>query len=385
MKRMINVCGTALLGCALGVTCTGYAQKVDLLKPEVQAKELAARRFIESFGDTTIPYTVTVQKYKDATTKSGYPLKDFDGYAVTFPKDIQARLDLLDRKVLHDTLMDYFDDARHSFTVTVLMLEETTLYRPREHNGMRKRKGIGLIDVQALVKADKQLWNENFVPSPNMDNYVFVVRQDVFLSACYWSLAVAYSNPLYKTLIGPSYRYSVLMGSIPAAYAGKVFRGEDAPVVRADCNTLFGGIFDKYPAAFRYTAPTQIEAYPFITSAAWEEQRGQDTQKFLKNCRENDPASNPHLPALTMAMFTVDAYSFNDETGVYTMKERGKMLMDFIVEFPIPENATRLKAVMDGGNKDEIQAMMKKHNTEEKWKALLQNPVHPEFAKYPQD
>ncbi|MCL2104871.1 MAG: hypothetical protein FWH21_07460, partial [Kiritimatiellaeota bacterium] len=277
MKRMINVYGTALLGCALGVTCTGYAQKVDLLKPEVQAKELAVRRFIESFGDTTIPYKITVQKYMAPYNKSGYPLKAFDGYVVTFPKDIQARLDLLDRKVLHDTLMDYFDDGRHSFTVFALMMEETTLYRPLAHYEMRKRKGIGLLDVQALVKADKQLWNENFVPSPNMDNYEFVLRYYVFLIASNYSLEQAYGNPLYKTLIGPSYRYSVLMGSIPDAYAGKVFRGEDAPVVRADCNTLFGGIFDKYPAAFRYTAPTQIEAYPFITSAAWEEQRGQDT------------------------------------------------------------------------------------------------------------
>jgi len=61
------------------------------------------------------------------------------------------------------------------------------------------------------------------------------------------------------------------------------------------------------------------------------------------------------------------------------------MLMDFIVEFPIPENATRLQAVMNGGNKDEIEAMMKKHGTGEKWTELLKNPVHPEFAKYPQD
>jgi len=74
-----------------------------------------------------------------------------------------------------------------------------------------------------------------------------------------------------------------------------------------------------------------------------------------------------------------------DETGIYTMNERGKMLMDFIAEFPVPENATRLQAVMNGGNKDEIQAMMKKHGTEEKWAELLKNPVHPEFAKYPQD
>ena len=86
-----------------------------------------------------------------------------------------------------------------------------------------------------------------------------------------------------------------------------------------------------------------------------------------------------------MALFTVDGYAFNDATGVYTMNERGRMLMDFIAEFPIPENATRLQAVMNGGNKEEIEAMMKKHGTAEKWQELLKNPVHPEFAKYPQD
>lgn len=84
-----------------------------------------------------------------------------------------------------------------------------------------------------------------------------------------------------------------------------------------------------------------------------------------------------------MGLFAIDGYSFDDETGVYTLNDRGKLLMDFIVEFPIPENATRLQAVMNGGNKYEIEAMMQKHGTEEKWKELLKNPVHPEFAKYP--
>jgi len=383
MKRMINTCGTAILGCVLGATCTGYAQKVDLLKPEVQAKELAVRRFIESFGDTTIPYKVTKQKYKDAFNKAGYPLKDFDGYIVTFPQDIQDRLDLLDKKVLYDTLMDYFDDERLSFTVAILMMAEAALYRPGNDE---RRAGIGgLPDVQALLKADKSLWNKDFVPSPLMDSYKFVMRREIFLVACYWSLHVSYQNPLRNTLIGPSYRYSVLMQSIPAVYADKVFRGEDAPVFRADWSTPSGGIFDRYPAALRYTAPTQNEVLPFVTSAAWGESRKADTQRLLSTYRENTPATKPYLSALMMAMLTVDGYAFNDETGVYTMNERGKMLMDFIAEFPIPENATRLQSVMNGGNREEIEAMMKKHGTGEKWAELLQNPVHPEFAKYPQD
>jgi len=107
--------------------------------------------------------------------------------------------------------------------------------------------------------------------------------------------------------------------------------------------------------------------------------------EFIKWCRKNNPTKKPYFAATMMALFTVDGYAFNDATGVYTMNERGRMLMDFIAEFPIPENATRLQAVMNGGNKEEIEAMMKKHGTAEKWQELLKNPVHPEFAKYPQD
>jgi hypothetical protein len=119
---------------------------------------------------------------------------------------------------------------------------------------------------------------------------------------------------------------------------------------------------------------------------SWEQEwRRDDTQRLLKICRENDPEKKPYISALMMALFTVDGYAFNDGTGVYAMNERGKMLMDFIVEIPIPENATRLQAVMNGGNKDEIEAMMKKHGTTDKWAELLKNPVHPDFAKYPQD
>ncbi|MCL1921808.1 MAG: hypothetical protein FWG50_12185 [Kiritimatiellaeota bacterium] len=106
---------------------------------------------------------------------------------------------------------------------------------------------------------------------------------------------------------------------------------------------------------------------------------------LLEWSRLNAPTENPFLPALAMGLFTINGYAFDDRTGVYAMNERGKMLMDFIAEFPIPENATRVQAVMGGGNREEIEGMMKKHGTEAKWKELLKNPSHPAFAKYPQD
>jgi hypothetical protein len=362
-----------------------HAEMADVLKPDIQRKELAVRRFIESFGDTTIPYKITTQKYTTSVGRSSWTsrLVKMDEYVFTFPKDVQGKLDMLDKQVLHDTLMDYFDDERHSFTVAVLMAAETTGYRP----SIEFRPWTP--EVKAFLKKDKLLWNKEFLQTPLEGDKFLFIRQG-FLNDCYHSLDAksGYSSKLralcethHCTL---SYRYSVLRESIPSTYTNKVFAVENDPVFKAYANAPVEKILDLSPA-FRYTGARQDEFSPFVTPIQWAENRTADTQRFLKICRENDPAVNPHLSALVMAMFTVDGYAFNDGTGVYTMNERGRMLMDFIVEFPIPENATRIQAVMNGGNKDEIEALMERHNTEEKWQQLLKNPSHPEFANDPQD
>lgn len=114
----------------IGIFMTGYAGQYDILKPEYQKKEQAVRRFIESFENTNIPYDIQTKKYTQPVGSNMMPrLQEFDEYAVIFQEDIQGQLDMLDKQVLHDTFLDYFDDERHSFTVAVLMVAETTGFR----------------------------------------------------------------------------------------------------------------------------------------------------------------------------------------------------------------------------------------------------------------
>jgi hypothetical protein len=85
-----------------------------------------------------------------------------------------------------------------------------------------------------------------------------------------------------------------------------------------------------------------------------------------------------------MAAFVVDGYEFDDETGEYRPNEMGRRLLDYVVEFPIPENASRLKIVMDGGNREWIEERMRQHGTEEAWREWLADPPKPEFKPFRQ-
>ncbi len=106
------------------------------------------------------------------------------------------------------------------------------------------------------------------------------------------------------------------------------------------------------------------------------------TKDFCAWCRKSEPKENPSLSAVMMGLFIVDGYVFDDEKGTYNLNDRGRLLLDYIVEFPIPENATRLKIIRDGGNQAAVNDLMKKHGTAEAWQELLKNPVEPKFIKY---
>ena len=181
-----------------------------------------------------------------------------------------------------------------------------------------------------------------------------------------------------------SYRCSVLKESIPVVYANEILTIANNPVFMMYSKRMrtLDDLFDDNHPAFCFTSPKRLG---FIAPMEWDKLRKDDTRKLLNICRENDPATKPYLSALMMGLFTVDGYAFDDGTGAYAMNGRGRALMDFVAEFPVPENATRLRAVMDGGNREEIETMMRKHGTGDKWRELLKNPAHPEFAKYPQD
>ena len=97
---------TLMIGMGItGTMLTGYAGKVDILKPEYQAKEQACRRFIESFEHTTIAYNIQTQKYIGADpNRTMLRLMELDEYVVTLPEDIQERLSVLDKQALLEAL-----------------------------------------------------------------------------------------------------------------------------------------------------------------------------------------------------------------------------------------------------------------------------------------
>ena len=386
MKIMLTK--TVILAILL-LSMTTYAEVIDLLKPEYQKKEQAVQKLMDKFMEKGITYDVKI--VRKANVRGGLSRRgmvEYNECSITLPAEIADKVHALDRQVKNAMLFDYLEMDRYSFYAAVLMVE---------HCGDKfipdvDAVSLGYVETttrkqdmfDGIVKKDKKLWDAQLhVPLDFIVNGDEIgldvadrkVRRDMFLDS-YFKASGG----------GDSYKNAVLYESIPEFYYVDVFKTPnnickgslDVRLKKFSGGTLKG-------VALAFSRMHQAILYKTPLLHKWEEERAQDTQNFFKTCRENDPATKPYLSALMMGLFTVDGYAFNDETGVYTMNERGKMLMDFIVEFPIPENATRLQAVMNGGNKDEIEGMMKKHGTVEKWNELLKNPVHPEFAKYPLD
>ena len=69
----------------------------------------------------------------------------------------------------------------------------------------------------------------------------------------------------------------------------------------------------------------------------------------------------------TLGLFTVFGYSYDEMRDRYELTERGKILLDYIVAFPIPENAGKLSVIADGGNLAFVNALMRRHGTAQTW------------------
>ena len=373
---MNNKKRTAAVASIIGIALAGYSERVDILKSELQAKELAVKRFVESFEKANIEYEVKTVKYKCPVNKMGTMWTELDGYVVTLSEDIQRQVDALDRQILHDVFLDYIDDERYSFAVAVLMMAETTDFRQAHGNSPWVPQDVmeneGELWIQGFSK-DREFFLESYSRSFQREN-----ENSIGLR----------KRPLYENFQRMNYKFSLLKESIPVSYTNELFSVTRCPAFMTYSSGAKKSLqhiyymrrfLDRYPAFLFSDSRIYTSPPDFVNG---EKMRQTDTRKFIDACRENVPAAKPHLPALMMGLFTVDGYAFNDESGVYTMNERGRMLMDFIVEFPIPENATRLQAVMGGGNKEEIEGMMKKHGTEAKWRELWAKPMNPTFEKH---
>ena len=353
-----------------------YAEVADLLKPEYQRQEQELRRIMEQLSVKGLKYDIVTEKLDYPHIKHEITSGQFK--TVRIPKDIEAKIWQYNQRFAVWNFASYFEDPKHSFNMGVLSIRYAF------------SRGFVFIPIpKSITKRDKKLWEQEF--TPELKGY--------FIE---WS-GMGYS-PLTKEKVSAftpreGYYGSILFESIPPDYNRNIFAErvykvdrvyEPKPIMPSE--EEYGKFFDAFlkdgdKSVLKEIALVQpcVEHWLYLALFGEEEKRLLSLEGLLAWSRINSPVENPFLSALAMGLFTVNGYAFNDETGVYTMNERGRMLMDFIVEFPIPENATRLQVVMNGGNKEEIQAMMKKHSTGEKWAELLKNPVHPEFAKYPQD
>jgi hypothetical protein len=75
-------------------------------------------------------------------------------------------------------------------------------------------------------------------------------------------------------------------------------------------------------------------------------------------------------PVSIMTLFIVKGYTFDPASG-YSPNESTWMMLEYIVENPVQENAKRLRILMDGGNRKWIKDLMEKYNTTAKWKKYL--------------
>ena len=324
--RQMMMTGIGIVGIALA----GYAQKIDILKPAHQQQEQELRRFMDRLAHDGIPYEVKVEKQEYRPLMGRRSVMFL--HNVTVPSGIAQEIWKYDWVTLLGLSQKYQKSPAYSFYMTILIMA---------HPENQKFGGYGSWQIlDAIVNHSKKEWDEN------LEEYVGKVYQhnDYGLMSRHLKIFAESIPAIYQKDIQPPYRY------IDETHDAKKFANPARELER-------WGYF-----CLKDIALGLIKHHLGLID--W--------------CRENNPAEKPYLSALMMALFTVDGYSFSDESGVYTMNERGRMLMDFVVEFPIPENAIRLQAVMGGGNKDEIEAMMKKHGTGEMWQELLNTPVIPQ-------
>jgi len=323
-------------------------RRTDILKPAFQKQEQGLLRLLDKWMADGMEYEVIADEYP--ISKSSMKPSPFFSHYVKLPLEIEQGLRELNfvtgymhrfrdeqepREVIVATrdgrrvpglMKKYSHDPKYSFPMAVLHLAMLS--------SLSSQGSWMGYPLEAIVQKDKGKWNEDEINRMLERKRTRLYDYDLDIFSSY---------------------------SIPVTYATEVLTSNKKP------------------------KDLDLKEKLHLCVANEKREQVSNRSELIKWSRKNKPDTNPYLSALMMGLFTVDGYAFNDETGIYTMNERGKMLMDFIVEFPIPENATRLQAVMNGGNKDEIEALMKKHKTEEKWQELLKNPIHPEFAKYPQD
>jgi hypothetical protein len=359
--------------CSLATT-SGFAV-IDELKPKCCREDQEFRRLLDRLNSEGLDYKIDVQLKMSAGSAFRHSTTYYV-HRITLSNEIARQVVGYDRRFFGGSFPKYLDAPEYSFYASLLLA-----YKIQEDARPDGKLGVGFVSsvwFEYLVKHDKSFW-ANETKGYNK-----------------------YKNALVRAtnLLAPhGYRERLLFESIPESYLNAVFpariyrfgAGIIEPPVKSQGKPYEDGVreFD----AIRSTAKLQmlpltqdnLGVWLYYAISAPETNRLQVAKDFCTWCRNRDPKTNSFLSAVMMGLLTVDGYAFDDQKGAYNLNEPGNVLLDYIVEFPIAENATRLKIVRDGGNQALVNDLMNKHGTSEGWRVLLNNPVQPTFVEFKQE
>jgi hypothetical protein len=349
-----------MVGWATSVLVASGIDDADELKPRYHQLERRFERLMERLASDGLDYKVEIKIVDHETFWFGHRMWRSYEHRVTIPSQVRRELRAYDWRFREAIFPEYIQDPKYSSIASVLHLASVP-------------QPAGLpVALTPLAEHDEASWSSDAAKAAFV-----IVREWPGSKHAYW-------DPLF-------------FESVPARYHETVF----PPSAYIDGASVLGhGPFpdeirkriEEFSVAGGWDADVSLHLEPkglmwwlrwVLMGGGMDPDPKDALSAFLAACRQAG-GQGPHLAALMMAAFVVDGYEFDDETGEYRPNEMGRRLLDYVVEFPIPENASRLKIVMDGGNREWIEERMRQHGTEEAWREWLADPPKPEFKPFRQ-
>jgi len=320
MKRMMMLLGIT------GVALTGYAEKVDILKPVYQRQEKELNKIMEQLAARGLEYDIVDDEIKiNQKTHPGYHMVKIK--RVQIPKDLEETIAKYSPRFALRNFTLYLDDPKYSFYVGVLAFAYA-------------RMGSGMFHDTGIPEHDKDKWLQ-MLPQTKKRFY-FIIRNGrdgQIMGPLTMPLESYYGAILFES-IPPDHNKSIFADMV---YKIDVMSGDEVSPILPYSNVpgredngigkRYGKRFEDFlkdgdKSALKEIALVQpcVEHWLYLALFGEEEKRLFSLEGLLAWSRINSPVENPFLSALAMGLFTVNGYAFNDETGVYTMNERGKIL-----------------------------------------------------------
>ena len=347
------------------------AAVVDELKSTYHQKERDLRELMERLAKEEIEYDIEVE-HKEGWESGLFGRFHYDDYLhrVKLPRQIAKQVESYQSRFVRANFPQYLRDPRYSFYAALLYIHwfQATPDRTKYGSVFPCR-----LRLEPLEKHDKALWDsdlEKYTKPFLGENLTspHAYREKLF----YESIPQAYLNTVFSDKI---YRHGASIIAKPVFLKGKSF---------AEAVSEFNTSGNTTKLRALPLRKENLEVWLYLALSGGQTNRLEVVKDLCTWCRQCKPQKNHFLAATIMGLFIVDGYSFDDEKGTYQPNELGKLLLDYIMEFPIPENAFRLKIITNGGNEKLIEDLMKKHGTSQAWQELLKNPVKPTFVEFKQ-